>query len=61
MELDELDHEAVVGAGDGTLFLYEGLGLFVVVLHYEHDVGDYHCDGTGDALDAVDQHFFVVF
>lgn len=53
VELNELDHEAIVGTCNTSFLLYKMFGLFVVIAQLEDDVGDDEGHRPGDPLDAV--------
>jgi hypothetical protein len=40
MKLNELNHESIVGAGDGALLLDKRLSFFVVISVLKNDVSD---------------------
>lgn len=54
MELNELNHESIVGAGDWSFLFDERLSFFVVVAVLEDDICDNKGNRARNTLDAVD-------
>lgn len=60
MELNKLDHESVVRTGNRPFLLYKTLRFFVVIPIFENYVSNYEGYRPRDALNAMDEHIFLV-
>ncbi len=54
MELNELNHESIVGTGNWSFLFDEGFSFFVVVAILEDDVSNNKGNRAGNTLNAMD-------
>lgn len=61
MKLNQLNHEAIIRAGNYTFLFNEGFSLFVVITVLKDNISDNKGYWSGYALNTMDKDIFLVF